>query len=197
MTRLCTVLTVIGGLLLVAGLATGLVGEVSRVTTGRGWRPAVGAAEILIVCGMFCGAALLAAVAGWHVFLQVRRPAVPRRVRARRVTPAASAFRGMPRSDVPLHAAALQAGGMQAAAPYAAGPYAVAPHAGGPQAAGPQPPAQQKIAQLKDLYREAEEMGDEELSAHWEEIRRRQHELIREYFEQARLASTDIGQGAR
>jgi len=91
---------------------------------------------------------------------------------------------------------------MQAAAPYAAGPYAAAPHAGGPhaggpRAAGPQPPAQQKIAQLKDLYREAEEMGDEELSAHWEEIRRRQHELIREYFEQARLASTDIGQGAR
>jgi len=57
-------------------------------------------------------------------------------------------------------------------------------------------PAQQKIAQLKDLYREAVAMGDEGLSAHWEEIRRRQHELIRQYFEQARLASNDLSQDA-
>src|SRR2546425_12234255 len=106
MTRLCTVLTVIGGLLLVAGLTTGLVGEVSRVTTGRGWRPAVGAAEILIVCGMFCGAALLAAVAGWHVFLQVRRPAVPRRGRARPGAPGASAVRGRPTAGGPRRGAA-------------------------------------------------------------------------------------------
>jgi hypothetical protein len=53
---------------------------------------------------------------------------------------------------------------------------------------------QQKLSQIKDLYREAGEMGDAELSAHWEELRLRQQELIREYFEQAGLGSADIGQ---
>ena len=151
MVRLCTALTVIGGTLLVVGRATGLVGEVTRATSGRGSHPALGVAEILIVSGMLCGAALLATVAGWHVSIQLRHP--PRRVARPRVVAATV--------DTASRA-----------------------------------PAQQKIAQLKDLYREAEAMGDEELSAHWEEIRRRQHELIRQYFEQARLASNDLSQDA-
>jgi len=143
-TRLCVGLTVVGGILVIAGLATGAVGETLRLDRGHGWHGAVLAAEILIATGMSGGMLLVAAVVVWHLSIQWRRHA-PR------------------------------------------GPVSRETFAGGS--------AQHKMTQIKDLYRAAEEMEDAELSARWEELRQRQYELIRQYFEQARVGGTDVGRG--
>ena len=65
-----------------------------------------------------------------------------------------------------------------------------------PEVAQPSVPpgyADQKMTQIKELYREAEEMGDAEFSAHWEELRQRQHELISQYFEHVGLGGASVG----
>ncbi len=139
--RLCVGLTVAGGILVVAGLATGMVGETLRLTGGRGWHGAVLAAEVLTAAGMSGGMFLVAALVVWYLSVQWQQPS-PRGPGGRETTARAS--------------------------------------------------AQQKMTQLKDLYRAAEEMEDAELNAHWDELRQRQHELIRQYFEQARLGSADF-----
>jgi hypothetical protein len=72
--RLCIGLTVVGGVLVVAGLATGLVGETLRLAGRLGWQPIVLVAEILVALGMSCGISLLAAVAGWHLSIKRRYP---------------------------------------------------------------------------------------------------------------------------
>ncbi|MGE5290545.1 MAG: hypothetical protein ACM3ML_25810 [Micromonosporaceae bacterium] len=56
--------------------------------------------------------------------------------------------------------------------------------------------SRQKDDADKDLYREAGEMGEAELSPRWDELRKRQQDLIREYFEQAGLGGADLGRGA-
>ncbi len=49
----------------------------------------------------------------------------------------------------------------------------------------PAVPAQAKLEQIKDLYLTAEAIGEDALVKHFEEVSRRQRELIREYFEQS------------
>src|SRR5260370_32194413 len=75
--RLLTGLTVVGGVLVIAGLATGLVGETARLAGGRGWQSIVVAAEGLVVAGMSCGAALFVAVAAWQLSIKWRQPRGP------------------------------------------------------------------------------------------------------------------------
>jgi hypothetical protein len=45
--------------------------------------------------------------------------------------------------------------------------------------------AQAKLDQIKDLYVTAEAIGEDALVKHFEEVSRRQRDLIREYFEQS------------
>ena len=45
--------------------------------------------------------------------------------------------------------------------------------------------AEAKLEQIKDLYVTAEAIGEDALVKHFEEVSRRQRELIREYFEQS------------
>ena len=194
--RLLTGLTVVGGVLVIAGLATGLVGETARLAGGRGWQSIVVAAEGLVVAGMSCGAALFVAVAAWQLSIKWRQPRGQWGPAGRAAAPA-----GWP---VERRRAPSQRGGMpqQGAHPApAVNGFSRAPF----DVTGPQPPdhpdpetaarapAQQKMTQIKDLYREAEQMGDAEFTAHWEDLRRRQHELIRQYFEQAGLGGADVG----
>jgi hypothetical protein len=210
--RLCAGLTVVGGMLVIAGLATGLVGETSRLAGGRGWHPIVAVAEILVVGGMACGAGLFVAFAAWRVSAKWRRQ-LP--VDATRAPPVDMAG---PKSQVnrlrqawrsaavaepwPVDSADFShLGPADGTARIAPQPTREAAHrAAAPdrteREAAPRAPAQQKMTQIKDLYREAEQMGDAEFSAHWEDLRKRQHELIRQYFEQTGLGSADVGQGA-
>ena len=51
-------------------------------------------------------------------------------------------------------------------------------------------PMQAKLDQLKALYRTAEAIGEEALTRHFDRLSQRQGDLIREYFEQARLRRT-------
>jgi hypothetical protein len=67
--------------------------------------------------------------------------------------------------------------------------------ADGPRYAGsgvrPLPaPMQAKLDQLKALYRTAEAIGEEALTRHFDRLTQRQGDLIRDYFEQARLGRT-------
>jgi hypothetical protein len=57
------------------------------------------------------------------------------------------------------------------------------------------PPAQKqaKLDQLKALYRTAGAIGEEALTKHFDQLSQHQHELIREYFEQAGLGRTGNG----
>jgi hypothetical protein len=210
--RLCAGLTVVGGMLVIAGLATGVVGETSRLAGGRGWHPIVVVAEILVVGAMACGAWLFVAFAAWHVSAKWRQqPPVPATRtpprgdmvgpqplvdRLRRSWRSAAVAEPWPvdsadfsRFDPPDGTVARPQPAREAAH------RAAAPDRTEREAA-PRAPAQQKMTQIKDLYREAEQMGDAEFVAHWEDLRRRQHELIRQYFEQAGLGSADVGQGA-
>src|SRR5260370_38729230 len=86
--RLLTGLTVVGGVLVIAGLATGLVGETARLAGGRGWQSIVVAAEGLVVAGMSCGAALFVAVAAWQLSIKWRQPRGPRGPAGRAAAPA-------------------------------------------------------------------------------------------------------------
>jgi hypothetical protein len=184
--RLCAGLTAVGGMLVIAGIALGLAGETARLDGGRGWHPIVGAAGILLAAGLSCGAALVAAVAAWR--LSVRWYSGPARGQAdvpgsRPDDPDGGArkvrWTAPQRSRPPVQGGAgLEAAGLPPA-----------------QQKMGLPPAQQKMTQIKDLYREVERMGDAEVTAHWEELRQRQHELIRQYFEQAK-GSADAGQTA-
>jgi hypothetical protein len=47
--------------------------------------------------------------------------------------------------------------------------------------------AQVKLEQIKDLYLTAEAIGEDALVKHFDQLSERQRELIREYFEQAKL----------
>jgi hypothetical protein len=149
--RLFVCLTAAGGTIVIAGLATGLAGEASRLTGGRGWHGIVLAAEMLLAVGLSCGTLLVVAVAWWQLSDRWRLRADLR-----------------PRT-------------------------ATGGHTGAAAAAS----AQQKMTQIKDLYREAEAMTDAELSAHWAELRQRQHELIRQYFVQAGFGGAAFGQSPR
>ncbi len=180
--RLCAGLAAVGGMLVITGLATGLAGEAARLDGGHGWPPIVAAAGILLAVGMSCGVALVAVLAAWRLSIQWRVGPVHVPADMAGVTAwwlddpddpgdPDEAARGMPGAGQPRPSA-------QRTHPPARGA------AGVPAAA--QPPAQQKMTQIKDLYREVEQMGDAEVSAHWEELRQRQHELIRQYFEQAK-----------
>ena len=59
------------------------------------------------------------------------------------------------------------------------------------QPAHAEPPAdtQEKLDQIKDLYVTAEAIGEDALGRHFDQIRQRQHALIREFFEKAGLGS--------
>jgi ABC-type transporter MlaC component len=65
-----------------------------------------------------------------------------------------------------------------------------------PPSASPAP-AQAKLDQIKDLYVTAEAIGEDALVKHFEQVSRRQRELIREYFEQsgfrANAAARELG----
>ncbi len=50
---------------------------------------------------------------------------------------------------------------------------------------------QEKIEQIKDLYLTAEAIGEDALGKHFDQLRQRQHSLIREFFEKAGLGSKD------
>ena len=67
-----------------------------------------------------------------------------------------------------------------------------------PAGAGPSgaDPAEQKLVELRDLYRAADEMSDATLRESWDDLTRRQEELIRGYFEASR-AWRGGQQGAR
>ncbi len=65
--RLFVCLTAAGGTIVIAGLATGLAGEASRLTGGRGWHGIVLVAEMLFAVGLFCGTLLVVAVAWWQL----------------------------------------------------------------------------------------------------------------------------------
>jgi hypothetical protein len=47
------------------------------------------------------------------------------------------------------------------------------------------PAAADKLDQIKDLLLTAEAIGEQNLDRHFEQVSRRQRELIREFFEQA------------
>jgi hypothetical protein len=178
--RLCVGLTAVGGVLVIAGIAVGLAGEATRLDGGRGWHQIVGAAGVLLVAGMSCGVALVAAIAAWRLSIQwYRSPAdVPGSRPQNPANPNKTAQhvrRTAQRLQRPERRVRRPAQGAAGLAPVAL------------------PPAQQKMTQIKDLYREVEQMGDAEVTAHWEELRQRQHELIRQYFEQAK-GSADAGQ---
>jgi hypothetical protein len=211
--RLCAGLTVVGGMLVIAGLATVLVGETSRLAGGRGWHPIVVVAEILVVGGMACGAGLCVVFAAWRVSARWRRQ------------PPVAATRAPPRFDMAgphLLLGRLRQSWRSApvAEPWPVdsadfslldGPDSTARIAP-PQPAresahqpatpdrterkAPRGPAGQQMMLIKDLYREAEQMGDAEFDAHWEDLRRLQHEPTRRYSEQTGLGSADVGQGA-
>ena len=177
--RLCAGLTAVGGMLVIAGIALGLAGETTRLDGGRGWHPIVAAAGVLLIAGLLCGAALVAAMAAWRLSVQwYRGPA-----RGQANVPGARPDN----PDKPDDTAQL----VRWKAPQRLRP----PAQGDAGLEAALPPAQQKMTQIKDLYREVEQMGDAEVTAHWEELRQRQHELIRQYFEQAK-GSADAGQTA-
>jgi hypothetical protein len=67
-----------------------------------------------------------------------------------------------------------------------------APAPGTAPAGVPPALAQAKLDQIKDLYVTAAAIGEDALVKHFEEVSRRQRDLIREYFEQ-----TGFGAGAR
>ena len=56
-------------------------------------------------------------------------------------------------------------------------------------------PMQAKLDQLNALYRTAEAIGEEALTRHFDRLSQRQGDLIREYFQQARLGRTASGRG--
>jgi len=56
-------------------------------------------------------------------------------------------------------------------------------------------PMQAKLDQLNALYRTAEAIGEEALTRHFDRLSQRQGDLIREYFQQARLGRTAGGRG--
>ncbi|HEY7144537.1 MAG TPA: hypothetical protein VH637_09840 [Streptosporangiaceae bacterium] len=58
------------------------------------------------------------------------------------------------------------------------------------QSAPASQPAQAKLDQIKDLYLTAEAIGEDALVKHFDEVSRRQRELIREYFEQSGFKSS-------
>jgi hypothetical protein len=182
-------------MLVIAGMATGLAGETARLDGGRGWHPIVAAAGILIAAGMSCGAALATAVAAWRLSIQwrLRSPHVQATMTASRPDDAAPGDAAP--GDAARGDAAQGAAGTGQPRPAARRAYPLA-RGGTGAAAVAQPPAQQKMTQIKDLYREVEQMGDAEVNAHWEELRQRQHELIRQYFEQAKLGGADAGHAA-
>ena len=228
--RLCLSLTVVGGILVVAGLATGLVGETLRLAGRYGWHPIVLVAEIFVALGMSCGMSLVAAVAGWHLSIKWRYPpdqrathqratdqratdqrATDQRATGKRATdqratdkrPASATGPNVPMgvaasqpaadmtgSQPPVDTAYFGGRDVPSSEPRVTRPRPV------PEVANPSVPpgyADQKMTQIKELYREAEEMGDAEFSAHWEELRQRQYELITQYYEQVGLGGADVG----
>jgi hypothetical protein len=149
----------------------------------------VGAAAVLVAVGMSCGVALVAALTAWRLSIRwQRRPphAAGGGTGSRPADPPQAARAAPPQPPHPLAEPLPPL--EQPAHPLAQDP------AGRPAVV--LPPAQQKMTQIKDLYREVEQMGDAEVSAHWEELRERQHELIRQYFEQAKLGGADAGHPA-
>ncbi len=57
----------------------------------------------------------------------------------------------------------------------------------------PSPDTQEKIEQIKDLYLTAEAIGEEALVKHFDQLKKRQRSLIREFFEKAGLGSMGAG----
>ena len=209
--RLYVSLTVVGGVLVVAGLATGLVGETLRLAGRPGWQPIVLMAGILVALGMSCGISLLVVV-GWQLSSKRRYPpdhrATGHRVRDHRVRDhRATDHRATGAAGPTSVAASPPAAGMRGSRPQVNAAYVGGREAlpGEPPLTGPRPLpdvthpsvppgyADQKMTQIKELYREAEEMGDAEFNAHWEELRQRQHELISQYFEQVGLGGAGVG----
>jgi hypothetical protein len=54
---------------------------------------------------------------------------------------------------------------------------------------------QAKLDQLKALYRTAEAIGEGALAKHFDQLSQRQHDLVRDYFEQAGFGCTGGGWG--
>jgi hypothetical protein len=182
-----------GAVLVIAGFVTGSAGEILRLASDQVWRPLAGSAIVLISGGMVCGVALLAAAGWWHGEGRRRARSLQRGVLnppsmpvvAPVVAPVAGQGGPVP---APGHPLSLNQHGVPGPPAGYRAPPATVP------AAGPGG-AEQKLVELKDLYRTAEAMGDAALGESWEELRYRQEELIRGYFEAARLnGSPEAGQ---
>ena len=94
--------------------------------------------------------------------------------------------------------AGMVSAGPPRADPPGPSPSGMGPSGAGPSGAGPSGTgwAEQKLVELRDLYRAAGEMSDTALGESWDELTRRQEELIRGYFE-ASKASRGGQPGAR
>jgi hypothetical protein len=75
---------------------------------------------------------------------------------------------------------------------------AAPPRAGTARAAAPRSPGEkeEKLEQLKDLYMTVEAIGDENVGKHFDELLRRQRELINGYFKETGIGDSASGSGA-